>query len=128
MTQPLEVELPRERICTALARRLVEQQFGHALDPAMLQDLKLVVSELVDNAYVHGEGRIQVRLEQRAETMLIEVMDEGEGASVKIRKLGVRGGGHGLRLVDHLCSTWGSRAGATHVWAEMAVARPHGSI
>jgi anti-sigma regulatory factor (Ser/Thr protein kinase) len=124
----LEAELPRERICTALARRLVEQQYDHALDRATLQDLKLVVSELVDNAYVHGKGRIQVRLEHRADSMLIDVMDEGRDASVKIRKLGVRGGGHGLRLVDHLCRTWGSLTGATHVWAELAVARRNGVV
>jgi anti-sigma regulatory factor (Ser/Thr protein kinase) len=128
LTTPLEAELPRERICTALARRLVEQQYDHEFDRATLQDLKLVVSELVDNAYVHGEGRIQVRLEARADSMLIDVMDEGRGASVKIRKLGVRGGGHGLRLVDHLCRKWGSLAGATHVWAEMSVAHRQNTV
>ena len=104
---------------------MVEQEFGRALDQATLQDLKLVVSELVDNAFVHGQGTIHLRVEQRADTMLIEVMDEGQGASVKIRKLGVRGGGHGLRLVDHLCSAWGSLAGFTHVWAELALAPRH---
>lgn len=122
MTEAVETELPRERICTALARRLVEERYDHALEGEVLQDLKLVVSELVDNAYVHGEGRIRVRLQRQADTLLIEVIDDGQDASVNLRKLGVRGGGHGLRLVDHLCEAWGSFAGRTHVWAEMALA------
>ena len=62
-------------MCTALARRLVEERYDHTFDGAVIQDLKLVVSELVDNAYVHGEGRIRVRLERREDTVLIEVID-----------------------------------------------------
>jgi anti-sigma regulatory factor (Ser/Thr protein kinase) len=113
--------LPRERICTTLARRLVEQEYDQALDAPVVQDLKLVVSELVDNAYVHGEGRIRMRLQRRPESVLVEVMDDGRDVPIGIRKLGVRGGGHGLRLVDHLCTGWGSVAGTAHVWAELAL-------
>ena len=121
MTEAVEAELPRERRCTALARRLVEQQYEGALDPPALEDLKLVVSELVDNAYVHGQGRIRLRLQRQSQCVRIDVMDDGEDAAIRIRKLGVRGGGHGLRLVDHLCAAWGSVAGATHVWCELAL-------
>jgi anti-sigma regulatory factor (Ser/Thr protein kinase) len=109
-------------MCTAIARRLVEQQYEGALDTPTLEDLKLIVSELVDNAYVHGSGQIRLRLQRKPQCVRVEVMDEGEDAAVKIRKLGVRGGGHGLRLVDHLCATWGSFAGSTHVWCELALA------
>jgi anti-sigma regulatory factor (Ser/Thr protein kinase) len=121
VSEPIEAELPRERICTALARRLVEEHYQGELGAPALQDLKLVVSELVDNAYVHGRGRIRLRLQQQPRCLRVEVMDEGQNAAVKIRKLGVRGGGHGLRLVDHLCAAWGSFAGSTHVWCEMAL-------
>jgi hypothetical protein len=48
-------------------------------------------------------------------------MDEGRDATIKIRRLGVRGGGHGLRLVDHLCLAWGALPGTTHVWCEMSL-------
>jgi anti-sigma regulatory factor (Ser/Thr protein kinase) len=84
--------------------------------------LKLIVSELVDNAYMHGRGQIRLRLQRQPQCVRIDVMDEGENAAVKIRKLGVRGGGHGLRLVDHLCAAWGSFAGSTHVWCELDLA------
>lgn len=119
MTGSLEVELPRKRACGGLARRLLEQQFGHTLDRSTLADLKLVTSELVNNAFVHGKGRIRLRLDASQERVRIEVMDEGENAAIKIRRLGVRGGGHGLRLVDHLCAAWGAFEGSTHVWAEL---------
>jgi anti-sigma regulatory factor (Ser/Thr protein kinase) len=118
----LEAELPRQRSCGALARRLIEQQYGKTLDRSTLADLNLVASELVNNAFVHGEGRIRLRLEQTDERLRIEVMDEGENAAIKIRRLGVREGGHGLRLVDHLCAAWGAFEGSTHVWADLIVA------
>ena len=124
MTEAVEAELPMERICTALARRLVEQHYEGELRPPLLQDLKLVVSELVDNAYVHGSGRIRLRLQQKPDCVRVEVTDEGQNAAIKIRKLGVRGGGHGLRLIDHLCTTWGSFAGSAHVWCEFDLGAP----
>jgi hypothetical protein len=51
----------------------------------------------------------------------IDVLDDGEEARIAFRRLGAHGGGHGLRLVDHLCSAWGSFQGRTHVWAELPV-------
>jgi anti-sigma regulatory factor (Ser/Thr protein kinase) len=122
VSEPLEAELPRERSCTAVARRLVEQEYAGVLGVPTLQDLKLVVSEIVDNAYVHGRGRIRLKLEQKPASIRVEVTDEGEDAAVRIRHLGARGGGHGLRLVDHLCASWGSFTGSTRVWCELPLA------
>jgi anti-sigma regulatory factor (Ser/Thr protein kinase) len=124
LTEPLEADLPRERRCAALARRFVEERFGTQLDGRTIEDLKLVVSELVDNAYVHGKGQIQLKLHRLADGIRIEVLDDGRDAKIEFRKLGAHGGGHGLRLVDHLCSAWGSFQGRTHVWAEMQIAQP----
>jgi anti-sigma regulatory factor (Ser/Thr protein kinase) len=98
---------------------MVEELFGDQLDGRQLGDLKLVVSELVDNAYVHGKGRIQLKLQRLPDAVRAEVLDEGEDAKIAFRKLGAHGGGHGLRLVDHLCSGWGAFQGQTHVWAEL---------
>lgn len=119
MRTAIEADLPRERSCAALARRLVDEHLGAALDASTLDDLKLVVSELVDNAYTHGVGQIRMKLTPRPGRVFIEVLDQGEGATVKIRALGAATGGHGLRLVDHLCSEWGAYEGSTHVWAEL---------
>ena len=121
MTRTLESDLPRRPGCGALARRLVEQNFGELLAHSKLADLNLVVSELVNNAYVHGSGRIRLKVRHETGRMRIEVMDDGHNASVKIRRLGARDGGHGLRVVDHLCTAWGAFEGSTHVWAELAL-------
>jgi anti-sigma regulatory factor (Ser/Thr protein kinase) len=121
LPNPIEADLPRERSCAALARRLVDEQYHDTLDVRTLDDLKLVVSELVDNAYIHGTGRIRIKVAPHRGWVRVEVLDEGEGAAIKIRALGASGGGHGLRLVDHLCSEWGAFEGSTHVWAELSL-------
>jgi anti-sigma regulatory factor (Ser/Thr protein kinase) len=115
----IESDLPRERSCAAIARRLVDEYFADDLDPRTVEDLKLVVSELVDNAYIHGVGQIRIKITPNPGRVTVEVLDEGEGAAIEIRALGATGGGHGLRLVDHLCSDWGAFEGSTHVWAEL---------
>jgi two-component sensor histidine kinase len=120
-----EVHLPRERSCGTLARRLIERRFGDELDSNALDDLKLIVTELVDNAFVHGEGQIRLKVQRDDGRVMAEVMDEGNDAVIRIRQAGVRGGGNGLRLVDHLCSAWGAYEGSTHVWAELPLALPN---
>jgi anti-sigma regulatory factor (Ser/Thr protein kinase) len=117
-----DTELPRQPICAALARRVAEREYGGVLERRALDDLKLVVSELVDNAYVHGTGTIRLVLARHDERIRVEVMDEGRDAVIAIKALAGRAGGHGLRLVDHLTERWGAFAGSTHVWAEVPLA------
>jgi anti-sigma regulatory factor (Ser/Thr protein kinase) len=120
VTEVLDTELPREPRCGAVARRIVERHYGAHLDSGMLDDLKLVVSELATNAYVHGIGRIRLRLEADRQRVHVAVMDEGHNATIKITQVGAYGG-NGLRLVDQLCSRWGAYEGSTHVWAELPI-------
>jgi anti-sigma regulatory factor (Ser/Thr protein kinase) len=79
MRRPFEVPLPRERSCSAIARRLVERHFALELDPDVVDDLKLVTTELVDNAYLHGTGEIRLRLQLRGGRVRVEVLHDGEG-------------------------------------------------
>jgi two-component sensor histidine kinase len=123
VTEAVEAELPRQPTCGAVARRIVESEYGPRLDSRTLDDLKLVVSELASNAYVHGIGRIRLRLDADDERVRVAIMDEGQGATIKIGPVGTRGG-NGLRLVDHLCSRWGAYEGSTHVWAELPINPP----
>jgi two-component sensor histidine kinase len=125
VTEAVEAELPRQRTCGVVARRIVESEYGAWLDSRTLEDLKLVVSELATNAYLHGIGRIRLKLEADEGRVRVAVMDEGQGATIKIRQVGA-GGGNGLRLVDHLCSRWGAFEGSTHVWAELPIDPPRG--
>jgi two-component sensor histidine kinase len=123
MTEAVDAELPRQPTCGAVARRIVETHFGARLDSGTLDDLKLVVSELASNAYAHGIGRIRLRLDGDEERVRVAVMDDGQGASIKIRQVGAPGGS-GLRLVDHICARWGAYEGSTHVWAELPIRPP----
>lgn len=102
-----------------MARRIVEENYAGRLERHKLDDVKLIASELVDNAYVHGQGRIGLKLQLGERQLRVEVTDEGQNASIEIRRAGARNGGHGLRLVDLLCSDWGAYEDSTHVWADL---------
>lgn len=118
----VEIELPRDHSCASRARRWLEQKVPQGLDRRTLDDLKLVATELVENALMHGRGRIVLRLEAQRDMMRIEVTDEGKNAAIRIRAHGLEIGGWGLVLVDRLANSWGAFEGTTHVWAELPVA------
>jgi anti-sigma regulatory factor (Ser/Thr protein kinase) len=128
MLQSTDVELPRHRSCAAIARRHVEQFASGELTDHDLADLKLVVCELVDNAYLHGKGRIWLKLDRAANGIRVEVIDEGEGAAVNVRPTPTPTleHGHGLRIVDQLATRWGAFEGTTHVWAGLPIIRARG--
>ncbi len=88
------------------------------LVPEVLEDLRLVVSELVANSVKFGPGRpIRVELDvEPPDHVRGEVVDQGGGDVVHIRpEPGVQGG-FGLWLVDRLALRWGVAEGSTHVW------------
>jgi len=120
MRRPFEVPLPRERGCDAIARRLVERHFSFELGPDAMEDLKHVTTELVENAYLHGEGEIRLRLQLREERVRVEVIDEGHSDSIRFRRSRF-GAARGLQLVDELASAWGTHEGKSHVWADLPV-------
>jgi anti-sigma regulatory factor (Ser/Thr protein kinase) len=117
--KPIQVELPRHRSCGATARRVVEEYAREDVKPEDLDDLKLIATELVSNAYLHGKGRIWMKLNRREQRIRIEVIDQGEGAAVELRPARTAQNGHGLKIVDRLASAWGAHEGTTHVWAEL---------
>jgi hypothetical protein len=89
----------------------------------------LVVSELVNNAVLHGRGDIAVKLQLHGDVLRGEVIDEGGGFEHEVRTRGPLDiSGRGLLIVDALTSRWGIHEGTTHVWFEMPVvgAAPRG--
>jgi sigma-B regulation protein RsbU (phosphoserine phosphatase) len=97
---------------------------------ALVDDIKLVASELVTNAVLHSGCRddqiLAVRATRGPGQMTISVHDPGlSGQEAEPR----RGGGHqrggwGLALVAALSSRWGSeRKDGYSVWAELALSR-----
>lgn len=119
MSHAFSSELPRDPSCGRVARRLLEAHLGEDVDPAVLADAKTVVSELVNNAFLHGQGKIMLRVQLLDDRVRLEVVDEGQGASVSVREDGVSGAGRGLGIVQSLACEWGVFEGTTHVWAEI---------
>jgi serine/threonine-protein kinase RsbW len=85
----------------------------------LADDARIIVSELVNNAYLHGRGRIEltVRLIDPGRVR-IEATDQGF-ATVRIRQSDGLGG-HGLQIVSKLAVAWGADRAPTRVWAELA--------
>lgn len=91
------------------------------LDARTHDDLRLVLSELVTNAVVHGPGgAIRVRVEVDDDGVVRgEITDDGSGI-VRVRAATAdEGGGFGLTIVDALAARWGVRDDSTRVWFEL---------
>lgn len=120
MSEPLEVQLARDPSAGAKARRLVEDLAAGILADAELNRAKLLVSELVNNAVLHGRGTITFRADLDEDRLHVEVVDEGSGFEREVREQrGDVPGGRGLRLMDSESSRWGVHEGTTHVWFEI---------
>ncbi|MDQ6606117.1 MAG: ATP-binding protein [Actinomycetota bacterium] len=72
------------------------------LDDAGLGTAKLLASELVTNAVLHGEGTITLRAALDDDRLLVEVIDQGSGFERVVDEHGFdKVGGWGLRIVKH---------------------------
>jgi anti-sigma regulatory factor (Ser/Thr protein kinase) len=85
-------------------------------------DVQLVATELVTNAFLHGEPPVRFDLLAAADgqPLRIEVSDGGQALPTVRRPDSVTPNGRGLLLVDGSSSRWGvttHRPGKT-VWAE----------
>jgi anti-sigma regulatory factor (Ser/Thr protein kinase) len=120
----IDTTLPRIPSCAAFARRLVASSLGPVLDHVALGGTEVVVSELVENAYLHGHGKIEVLVAMNHARVRVGVTDEGDGASKVLKQRDEGACGLGLTMVDELSAAWGAHPGSTHVWAE--VQRPVG--
>lgn len=103
-------------------RRSVRQALSY-LDADCVEDAELLVTELVSNAYDHGQPPISLRLCQLPNSSLhIDVEDGDRTHLPRLRASGPSGQrGRGLVLVDQLSRGWGFNVTATSkvVWAEM---------
>jgi anti-sigma regulatory factor (Ser/Thr protein kinase) len=120
----LEVELDSGPEAAAEARTAVTALDGRA-DPHVLEDVRLLVSEVVTNSVRHADtprgARVGLRLEAAADAVRVEVTDAGHGFEPQPRRASaMEAGGWGLHLVDRLASRWGvdSRNGS-RVWFEI---------
>jgi anti-sigma regulatory factor (Ser/Thr protein kinase) len=126
----LAFPLRAERTAASLARRRIMSAL--VMGDEVLEDLRLVVTELVTNAVMHaGLGQddiLWVRLWRNPASLHVEVEDPGRGFAESGRRPAARSdhGGRGLALIERLSSRSGRQENPTIVWAELAI--PPGSI
>ncbi|MGH3263405.1 MAG: ATP-binding protein, partial [Trebonia sp.] len=120
----VDVGLPRSETCTELARRQVQKHTADVLDEQTIGDAVLIASELVNNAYVHGSGRITLRISVVEDRLRIEVSDEGRPTWIGVRAEVDGGtGGWGLWIVERLSIVWGAEELSARVWADVPLRR-----
>ena len=110
------------------ASRLALAGLEDRLDPNVLFDIRLLVSELVTNCVKHArvgpEESIMLHVDIREDDVRVTVVDTGPGFEPPAKPVSEAaaeaGSGWGLFLVDQLATSWGveRKAGAT-VWFEL---------
>jgi two-component sensor histidine kinase len=118
------IELEGEQKAPGEARRIVALHMTGVLDRQQSADVTLLVSELVTNAFLHGEGKtsgIVVHLAVAPERVRVEVCDDGAGFEFSTDPLkDGHIGSQGLRILDVLASRWGVAGhDGTCVWFEL---------
>jgi two-component sensor histidine kinase len=113
MTGTTTLELPRNTGCAGIARLIVSAH-GTALGPEQLKSARLMVSELVTNAFKHGRGQIRLTVRSEDGGLSAEVDDEGalDGTERRDRDRG----GWGLQFVARLSDEWGVDPAHARVW------------
>jgi anti-sigma regulatory factor (Ser/Thr protein kinase) len=121
MSTELSVEIPRNAKAPFLARRALADLDGH-VDPEILPDIRLLVSELITNSVKYGgDGPVRLEISATEDRVRAEIIDQGVGFTPVERNDDLdKVGGWGLHLVEQLTSEWGTYEGSTHVWFEIA--------
>ena len=112
---PCSVEAPRR------ARRFVSNMLSHWGLGRLLQDARLVVSELTTNAIKYGKGAFTVTISCQPGAVRIEVEDGSADRPIPIAASKSAVNGRGLFLVDAVATRWGANAigEGKVVWAEL---------
>jgi anti-sigma regulatory factor (Ser/Thr protein kinase) len=106
------LQLPRHASCAEIARMIVSAH-GTALAAERLKHARLLVSELVTNAFEHGRGTIRLTVDSDAAGLRAQVDDEGAIRSTQ-------SDGYGLRFVAKLADDWGLDPDRSRVWFTVA--------
>ena len=119
------IELPRDEQAPGRARNLI-RSLRPELGEQVVRDACLLISEVVSNSVVHGEGRsVRMVIDTSPDGRLrCEVIDDGDGFVPRARAADQRTGGWGLEIVERVADRWGVREGSTHVWFELSRSAP----
>ena len=115
---------PNTASASAQAREMLARMNGELPD-ALLDDARLLASELVANAVEHvaADGEVEVRMDLSDERLRVEVLDNGAGFDWVPRRQDARNErGWGLHFTDQLASRWSVERGErTCVWFELDI-------
>ena len=107
-------------------RALVAELRAFGVDPVVVDEAEIVISELVTNAVRHAkplaDGKIRVSWSVRGSVVEIDVTDGGGPTTPRPAPRSVwSAGGRGLRIVGSLAHEWGVRENSSGntVWASM---------
>ncbi len=117
-----ELVLKGEPDAVPTARRFAAAALPNELNE-LVDDAELLVSELVTNAMLHGEGPVTLRILQGEDGLRLEVQDAGNAMPVPARPSTESMTGRGLTLVAALSTGWGidrTEGGGKIVWAELS--------
>jgi serine/threonine-protein kinase RsbW len=120
----ISVEFDRGPTAAAGARNAL-MALDDRVAPALLDDMRLLVSELVTNSIRHAEGdttgTVGLHVHVDGQKLRVEVTDAGDGFEPAPRTADQsKASGWGLYLVDRLADRWGvMRNNLTHVWFEI---------
>ena|SRR5215207_3678293 len=125
MMDAFEISLLPAATAATQARTEVTERLAATVGARVLEDVRLLVTELITNALRHAAlapgDRVSVRASVDDDVVRIEVRDPGNDGEVAPRAPGPRGGGYGLFLVDQLARRWGvDRHDGTVVWCELS--------
>ncbi len=117
--------LPAVPSAATTARLEITRRLSERIAGGLLEDVRLLTTELITNALRHAgmtpDDEIGVKAEVSEGTVRIEVRDPGRDGDVEVREPGARGGGYGLLLVELLTDQWGvERRDGNVVWAELS--------
>jgi anti-sigma regulatory factor (Ser/Thr protein kinase) len=110
-SDPVIARFPPQRASVAAARQFVTDTLIAAGASSVLDEARLLVSELATNAVVHAATDFSVSVHISAGRVYVEVRD-GDATSLGSDRpdpAPLALGGHGLRIVGRLAGSWGSR-------------------
>ncbi|WP_369186552.1 ATP-binding protein [Streptomyces sp. R08] len=110
-----DVRLARHKVVDRL------RAWGLSTDDEISDAIRLVTSELVTNAVVHGEGPVTVTLYHKPGRLMIDVFDTNSAAPQTNWAQEEDESGRGLAMVELLAlrCAWMPSEDGKHVWAEL---------
>ena len=124
----LEATFPAGLAAPATARAALTRWLSGHVPLEVLDDARLLASELVTNSLGHADlaagAPLRLAVQLSGGALRVELRDPGStGAIAPAEPDRAHRGGYGLQLVDMIATRWGvNRAGGTHVWFEVDAA------